>query len=102
VSDAIADLQRRIDELKADDAGRPRLRIGQHGNINRRYLGGGVWGASCRFRDSDGVVRKVQRLGLPTSSTSAASWRGRTHRSVGRTPCAFARPDQPGTLLLSW
>jgi integrase len=44
-------------------AGRPRLRIGQYGNINRRYLGGGVWEASCRFRDSDGVVRKVQRLG---------------------------------------
>ena len=46
-------------------AGRPRLRIGQHGNINRRYLGGGVWEAFCRFRDSDGVVRKVQRLGPP-------------------------------------
>jgi hypothetical protein len=45
--------------------GRPRLRIGQHGNINRRYLGGGVWEASCRYRDSDGVVRKVQRLGPP-------------------------------------
>jgi integrase len=43
--------------------GRPRLRIAQHGNINRRYLGGGVWEAFCRFRDSDGIVRKVQRLG---------------------------------------
>jgi integrase len=44
-------------------AGRPGLRIGAHGNISRRYLGGGVWEASCRYRDSDGVVRKVQRLG---------------------------------------
>jgi cation transport ATPase-like protein len=44
-------------------AGRPRLRIGQHGNISRRHLGGGVWEAFCRFRDSDGVVRKVQRVG---------------------------------------
>ena len=44
-------------------AGRPGLRIGQHGKINRRYLGGGVWEASCRFRDSDGIVRKVQRIG---------------------------------------
>jgi integrase len=44
-------------------AGRPRLRIGQRGNINRRYLGGGVWEAFCRYRDNDGVVRKVQRLG---------------------------------------
>ncbi|OBJ00359.1 integrase [Mycobacterium alsense] len=46
-------------------AGRPPLRIGAHGKINRRYLGGGVWEAFCRYRDSDGVVRKVQRLGPP-------------------------------------
>jgi integrase len=39
------------------------LRIGQHGNIRRRYLGGGVWEAFCRYRDGDGVVRKVQRIG---------------------------------------
>jgi integrase len=44
-------------------AGRPPLRIGQHGNIRRRYLGGGVWEAHCRYRDSDGVVRRVQRVG---------------------------------------
>ena len=44
-------------------AGRPRLRIGQRGKISRRYLGGGVWEAFCRFRDADGVVRKVQRIG---------------------------------------
>jgi integrase len=44
-------------------AGRPPLRIGQHGNITREYLGGGVWLVRCRYRDSDGVVRKVQRIG---------------------------------------
>ena len=44
-------------------AGRPPLRIGQHGNITRDYLGGGVWLARCRYRDSDGVTRKVQRIG---------------------------------------
>lgn len=44
-------------------AGRPPLRIGQHGKITRKYLGGGVWMAQCRYRDSDGVTRKVQRLG---------------------------------------
>ena len=44
-------------------AGRPSLRIGQHGKISRRYLGGGVWLAKCRYRDTDGVTRIVQRVG---------------------------------------
>jgi integrase len=46
-------------------AGRPRLRIGAHGKIKRVYLGGEVWMARCRYRDSDGVTRIVQRLGPP-------------------------------------
>ncbi len=46
-------------------AGRPSLRIGQHGKITRRYLGNGLWLAQCRYRDSDGVTRRVQRLGPP-------------------------------------
>jgi hypothetical protein len=46
-------------------AGRPSLRIGAHGKITRVHLGGGVWLARCRYRDSDGVTRKVQRLGPP-------------------------------------
>ncbi|WP_138843660.1 site-specific integrase [Rhodococcus pyridinivorans] len=41
--------------------GRPALRIGQHGKITRRDLGGGVWLAHCRVRDPDGVVRRVER-----------------------------------------
>jgi integrase len=46
-------------------AGRPPLRIGQHGKIVREYLGGGVWLARTRFRDADGVTRRVQRVGPP-------------------------------------
>lgn len=42
--------------------GRPPLRIGQHGKITRTYLGGGVWLARCRFRDTDGVTRRVERM----------------------------------------
>ena len=37
--------------------------IERHGKITRTYLGGGVWMAQCRYRDTDGIVRKVQRLG---------------------------------------
>ena len=39
--------------------GRPPLRIGAHGKITRKYLGGGVWMTRCRYRDSDGVTRRV-------------------------------------------
>jgi integrase len=44
-------------------AGRPPLRIGQRGKISRTYLGGGVWEAQCRYRDTDGVTRRVRRRG---------------------------------------
>lgn len=44
-------------------AGRPSLRIGQHGKVKRIYVGGGVWLARCRYRDNDGVTRIVQRVG---------------------------------------
>lgn len=44
-------------------AGRPPLRIGQRGKITRTYLGGGVWEAQCRYRDTDGVTRRVRRRG---------------------------------------
>jgi hypothetical protein len=44
-------------------AGRPPLRIGSHGKITRTYIGGGVWLARTRFRDSDGVTRIVERRG---------------------------------------
>ena len=43
--------------------GRPSLRIGAHGKITRKHLGGGVWLARCRYRDTDGVVRIVERRG---------------------------------------
>jgi hypothetical protein len=44
-------------------AGRPALRIGQHGEVKRIYLGAGVWLVRCRYRDTDGVTRIVQRVG---------------------------------------
>src|SRR5262250_2976798 len=44
-------------------AGRPRLRIGEHGTVTRVQLAPGVWIARCRFRDADGVTRIVQRRG---------------------------------------
>lgn len=46
-------------------AGRPQLRIGTRGRIDREHLGGGVWVARCRYRDTDGVVRRVERKGPP-------------------------------------
>ena len=46
-------------------AGRPSLRIGDHGKITRIKLGSGAWLAKCRYRDRDGVTRIVQRVGPP-------------------------------------
>src|SRR3981189_864225 len=46
-------------------AGRPPLRIGQHGKFSRKYIGNGVWDAQCRYRDTDGVTRRVCRVGPP-------------------------------------
>ncbi len=51
----------RLQSREHDVAGRPPLRIGQHGKIARKALGGGVWLARCRFRDLDGVTRVVER-----------------------------------------
>ena len=42
-------------------AGRPPLRIGQHGKITRIQLDKCVWIARCRYRDTDGVTRVVER-----------------------------------------
>lgn len=41
--------------------GRPPLRIGQHGRITRKQLSAGVWIARCRYRDRDGVTRRLER-----------------------------------------
>ncbi len=43
-------------------AGRPPLRIGTHGKINRINQGGGKWLARCRYRDTDGVTRIVEKV----------------------------------------
>ncbi|ART69135.1 site-specific integrase [Mycobacterium dioxanotrophicus] len=42
-------------------AGRPPLRIGQHGKVKRIEVEPGVWIARCRYRDTDGVTRIVER-----------------------------------------
>ena len=44
-------------------AGRPPLRIGQHGKISRKDIGNGAWEAQCRYRDTDGVTPRVRRIG---------------------------------------
>lgn len=43
-------------------AGRPPLRIGQHGKITRVQTAPGVWVARCRYRDRDGVTRRLERM----------------------------------------
>ncbi|MEZ5130324.1 MAG: tyrosine-type recombinase/integrase [Mycobacterium sp.] len=41
--------------------GRPALRIGEHGNITRTQISGGVWVARCHFRGIDGLIRRPKK-----------------------------------------
>src|SRR5690349_14947391 len=43
-------------------AGRPPLRIGQHGKITRTQISKDIWVARCRYRDRDGVTRRLERM----------------------------------------
>lgn len=53
---------------------RPRLRLGEHGNIEARQLPNGQWVASCWIRDPDGKRRRVRKYtpkGERSSKTAA-------------------------------
>lgn len=51
--------------------GRPPLDIGQHGSVSITHEDGG-WVARCRFRDLDGVTRRVERRGISRTAAGAA------------------------------
>ncbi len=38
------------------------MRIGQHGKITRAQVAKDVWVARCRYRDRDGVTRRLERM----------------------------------------
>jgi integrase len=75
-------------------AGRPRLRIGAHGKISRTHLGDGVWLARTRYRDRDGVTRRVERAtppGIPDEYGARAE-------EVLRDALAARRPPGTGSI----
>ncbi|WP_102160098.1 tyrosine-type recombinase/integrase [Zhihengliuella halotolerans] len=59
------------------------LEIGHHGKISRRELSAGVWRASCRFRDSDGVTRQVTATGKTGAAAERALLRALDNRTNG-------------------
>lgn len=75
-------------------AGRPPLRIGQHGKITRVQLGAGMWLARCRFRDLDGVTRRVERL-TPAGTNDEYGARA---ESALRDAIAARRPPGTGSI----
>lgn len=75
-------------------AGRPPLRIGQHGKITRVQLSGGVWLARCRFRDLDGVTRRVERM---TPAGLADDYGARAEEAL-RDAIAGKRPPGTGSI----
>jgi hypothetical protein len=50
---------------------RPPLALGRHGTI-KICRDDGQWVARCRFRDPDGVTRRVARRGTSKASAQAA------------------------------
>jgi hypothetical protein len=74
-------------------AGRPPLRIGQHGKISRKYIGNGVLEAQCRYRDTDGVTRRMRRIG-PADQYDR---RGKLAEDVLIEALAQRRPPSGGT-----
>jgi integrase len=78
-------------------AGRPPLRIGQHGKITRAHLGGGVWLARCRFRDLDGVTRRVERM---TPAGVVDEYGARAEEAL-RDAIAARRPPGSGSITAS-
>lgn len=75
-------------------AGRPPLRIGQHGKISRVALGGGIWLARCRFRDLDGVTRRVERM----TPAGVVDEYGAHAEAVLRDAIAARRPPGTGSI----
>ena len=75
-------------------AGRPSLRIGQHGKISRVDLGGGIWLARCRYRDRDGVTRRVER----TTPAGVADEYGARAEAALWDAITARRPPGTGTL----
>jgi hypothetical protein len=62
--------------------GRPPLDIGQHGSVSFTREDSG-WVARCRFRDLDGVTRRVERRGV-TRTAADAALREQLRRRGGR------------------
>jgi hypothetical protein len=75
-------------------AGRPPLRIGAHGKITRTQIEPGAWVARCRFRDVDGVTRRVERM----TPTGAADQYGAHAEAALRDALAGRRPPGTGTV----
>jgi integrase len=75
-------------------AGRPRLPIGAHGRITRKNLGGGTWLARCRYRDLDGVTRRIER----TTPIGVVDEYGAKAEECLRVALAGRRPPGTGTI----
>lgn len=75
-------------------AGRPPLRIGTHGKITRKQVEPGIWLARCRFRDLDGVTRRMERM---TPAGIADEYGARAEESL-RDAIAARRPPGTGSL----
>jgi integrase len=63
-------------------AGRPALPVGSHGKITARKFGDGYL-AQCRYRDPDGVTRRVTATGRTSGAAERALRTALLHRNAG-------------------
>jgi integrase len=81
-------------------AGRPPLPIGSHGGISRTEIEPGIWQAETRYRDADGVTRKVRARGTSGAKAEAAL-RGRLKERRLQGRAEELSPDSPMSELLA-
>jgi integrase len=80
-------------------AGRPPLPVGTFGNIRRQELADGRWLAEARFRDRDGVSRRVKATGS-TGARAEAALRERLKDRSAQGGSDVLTPESPVSALL--
>lgn len=83
-------------------AGRPPLPIGSHGGISRTELEPGVWQAETRYRDADGVTRKVRARGATGAKAEVALRERLQERSLNGNAEELTTASRLSLLLDRW
>jgi integrase len=79
-------------DLEAVVAGRPKLEIGTYGEISTHAVREGLIAAECRYRDADGVTRRISASGDTAAKAKAA-----LRRKIKERNTASSQPISSGS-----